>query len=184
MTGYRSARQRVWEAIRAKPDEFVVSVISSELGISDFRVRECLRRWAGLGYLRVTEKRCGGKSATHYRLVKDEGIEAPPLKPPAQGGKEALRRIWNVLRIGAGGVDSRELSALARADLRTVRNYLGYLDAAGYLMTVPPEGYRLNPHKISGPRPPVIRTAKALFDPNLNLDVWVSPVRDQDVEGE
>lgn len=174
-------RQRVWDVFRARPDGVSAYTISRLTGITDETVKTyitCLRKG---GYL----ERCGGiGDRAEFRLVHDTGAEAPQLRldgsPGVQGrGTEAM---WRTLRM-LDTLNASELAAYANSaastSLATAKNYLKWLNWAGYLDVVTPSRpgtqarYRLARGMYTGPHAPMIQRSAQLYDPNLGKVVFV-----------
>jgi hypothetical protein len=101
--------------------------------------------------------------------------------------------MWRTLRILRADTNARELAAHASTPQIQVRetaanDYLQNLHRAGYLHRVKPghgvgrggiqARYRLI--RDTGPRPPMVCRADAVYDPNLGKIVWVKPVTEED----
>lgn len=174
-------RQRVWDVLRAHPEGISGYTISRHTGITDETVKtyiNCLRKG---GYLARGE---GIASRTEFRLIRDTGAEAPQLRldgtPSLQGrGTEAM---WRTLRI-LDDLNASELAAYAspaaRTSLATAKNYLKWLNWAGYLDLIAPSQpgrqarYRLARGMYTGPQAPMIQRCAQLYDPNLGEVVFI-----------
>jgi hypothetical protein len=192
MSGGKTPRQRTWEAIRKCRDHFSPDDIIRLGHVSENIVREYLQSLLAGGYIEVasTEKINRLCTKRTYRLVRDNGLEAPRLTKSGQevtqgNGNDAM---WGTLRrmFKAESVDYRQLAAFASTQrtpisLGTAKTYVLTLAAAGYLECVQPAvkggkalpgRFRLIPAMDSGHRSPMIQRTKSVFDPNLNKVVW------------
>lgn len=196
----RNPRQRVWEAIRASCDDFTAADIEWRARTSADVVADYFKCLKAGGYIEVAylEPRSHIATVAHYRLVRDNGVEAPRLtkdgKPVTQGlGNE---NMWRAMRI-IGEFDYRELAAHASTETapvsaETACTYVLTLAKAGYLrQTVPPvrgrnarpARYRLIPGRYTGPKAPMIQRTKSLYDPNEGRVVWTQPVAEEEIDG-
>jgi hypothetical protein len=133
-----------------------------------------------------------------WRLVKDNGVEAPRLDRQGRPVTHGLgtEQMWRTMQM-SGEFDYSSLAALASTPEvpvkpQTAQTYIGHLHKAGYLIQLRgpkvmgrgrptlPARYRINPAKVSGPRPPMIQRSKAVYDPNLDKVVWEEVKRDDD----
>lgn len=134
-----------------------------------------------------------------YRLVKDEGIEAPRVRRDGSRVTQGLaqEQMWRTLRMLPGDTNARELAAHACTSATPVaeaaaKDYLLTLAKAGYLLTTQ-EGkglgygrggvqarYRLKPSRNTGPRPPMICRTRVVYDPNEDKIVWQPSVSEED----
>lgn len=192
MTGGKSPRQRVWEAMRTLAGAdlttgFTTTDLSRaskvELGI----IAEYLKALTAGGFVRRED---GHRRAVPHRywLLRDNGMEAPRLRRDgtevvAGRGNEAM---WQAMRHFLPSFDHRELSAYAStADHavlpETAKAFIQVLYAAGYLDEVVPAKrgcmataarYSLRMDMDTGPRPPMIQRTKAVFDPNRGCVMW------------
>lgn len=174
-------RQRIWDLLSHFPAGISTYAISRRTSITDETVKtyiNCLRKG---GYL----ERCDGVGElSKFRLVKDTGAEAPRLRldgtPSLQGrGTEAM---WRTLRI-LDSVNASELatnaSVASATSLATAKNYLKWLNWAGYLDLVSPSQpgrqarYRLKRSMCNGPHAPMIQRSGKVYDPNMRKVVFV-----------
>lgn len=182
LAGGKSKRQRVWEAIRARKGvEWTTSEIANAAGVDATAVRTYLTALRAGGYIEATG---AGKRARRYRLANDVGIDAPRVtltgQPITLGS--AQQQMWQTLRITGQALSPAELSGLASTErvpvtLTVARDYLGYLNRAGYL-AVAGGRYRLT--KNTGPRAPMVQRTKRVYDPNSN-SVAMQEVDDGDI---
>lgn len=184
MVGEKDLCQRVWERILREEDEFSVMAVCGPDRAAD--VGEYLQRLEKGGYIALT--RPGRKVMQRcWRLIKNNGAEAPRLQINGQPKKDGLanEQIWRTLRLLKSEVTVRELAALATtAEINVsevmTRRYMQVLHRAGYLRhkTGGRGRYGEQRYKLitnSGPRPPELRVRVTLFDPNLNAEVWIKP---------
>lgn len=174
-------RQRIWDVLRQYPEGISCYSVSRQTNITDETVRTyitCLRKG---GFL---ERGDGIGDLAEFRLIKDTGAEAPRLRldgtPSLQGrGTEAM---WRTLRI-LDSVNASELatnaSAASATSLATAKNYLKWLNWAGYLDLMAPSQpgkqarYRLKHGFYTGPHAPMIQRGGRLYDPNLGKVVFI-----------
>ncbi|KZE34156.1 hypothetical protein [Crenobacter luteus] len=189
MIGGKGTRQRCWEAIRARRDGFTLLDIAHKAAADIATTKTYLQALEKGGFIEVGNRERGGHDEKHYRLAKDNGLEAPRLtrdgQPVTQG--RAQEQMWRTMRIMGGDFNYQELAALASTSEVAVspvaaRDYLKHLAHAGYV-TVVAQGkgrgaggvanrYRFNPGRYSGPRPPMVQRTKSVYDPNLGRVVW------------
>ncbi|MDT3671817.1 MAG: hypothetical protein ROZ37_15985 [Aromatoleum sp.] len=190
MSGGKSPRQRVWEAVRGLVDYeggFTAADASRaskvELGI----VAEYLKALHAGGYLGRHD--AARKGEPHrYWLERDNGIEAPRLR---RDGSEVTagrgnENMWQAMRHFLPTFDFRELAAYASTAEHpvlpdTAKAFVLTLHAAGYLEEITPakRGCQARPARFAlrgdmntGPRPPMIQRTKAVFDANLGRVMW------------
>lgn len=178
-------RQRIWDALRQYPSGISCYTISRRTSITDETVKtyiNCLRK---AGFL----ERCGGigELAT-FQLIKDTGVEAPRLRedgtPSVQGrGTEAMWRTLHILDSVNASELATNASAASATSLATAKNYLKWLNWAGYLEIVSPSQpgrqarYRLARGMYTGPHSPVIQRNGQLYDPNLSQVMFVQEAK-------
>jgi hypothetical protein len=174
-----SLRPAIWAVIRRLASEgrsFNARDIRGELrGVTQLaRINDYLQALVAGGYL-VPISRPDWEG---YRLRKDNGVEAPRLRPDGTpvllgAGREQMWRAMRVLREWT----IAELCATATSERWAVapseaRDYCQRLCRAGFLARAGSAGgsgrrYRLLPTRASGPQPPQIqRGSKNVFDPN------------------
>lgn len=199
LVGGKGQRQRIWDMIR----KFGASPWARLDVIPNDVCNETARTYlAGLekaGYIEQAGFRPGahgGARVRLYILVRDCGAEAPRVRrdgtPVTQG--LAQEQMWRTLRMLKGDTNDRELAAHASTPAIPVneeaaQDYLGNLHRAGYLRCTvkarlmrgrgkTPARYQLVTN--TGPRPPMVCRADAVYDPNLGKTVWVRPVTEED----
>lgn len=119
--------------------------------------------------------------ARQYRLQGDKPLRAPRLRrdgtPAGQG--RGQQQMWNVMRgpLARDGFTFHDLSLWGSTDEAPVspeaaKRYVQHLAGAGYLLPVRTGGarkagvWRLKTAMNTGPRPPLILTARIVFDQN------------------
>jgi hypothetical protein len=197
LVGGKGQRQRVWDRIRAlKGSDFDLAEIT--LGAEcKSTVRDYTIGLERAGYLVVTQAHISGgrNRQRRWQLARDTGAEAPRVRKdgtPVTMGL-AQEQMWRTLRMLKADTNARELAAHASTPDIPVResaahDYLRNLHLAGYLECVKPgKGVgrggiqaRLRLISNTGPRPPMVCRAHAVYDPNLGKTVWVKPVTEED----
>jgi len=196
LSGGKSPRQRIWEAIRGfagiNDGTFTADDLSRASKIETEPVREYLKGLAAGGWVLIMEK--GGRGVNSvYRLEKDNGIEAPRVR---RDGSEVTQGSGNEAMWGAISVldtfNAQTIADLSGAKLNTVKTYCTMLSRAGYLgARVEGKGtgrggtptlWRSVKSRISGPRAPMITSLKAVYDPNLHQVMWMAGA-DEAAEG-
>lgn len=200
--GGKGPRQRIWEAIRARGEaEWTRYSIARAAGVEDSTVTTYCQAMFAAGIIaRTGEIRISAVAAeVRWRLVRDEGIDAPRLKRDGSRVTNGLaqEQMWRALRVLACDLNARELAAHASTaavpvTISAAEHYITWLLAAGYLIRTRagkglgkagkglPARYRLDPARNSGPRPPMICRAKVVYDPNEDAVVWAPIVTDED----
>lgn len=124
-----------------------------------------------------------GRPAPLYRLHGNKPMRAPRLRRDgtvAEQGRGQLQ-MWNVMRgpLAREGFTFHDLVLWGSTDAisigkETAKRYVQHLAVAGYLFQVRAGGankatiWRLKPSMNTGPRPPLILTAKIVYDQNRN----------------
>ena len=200
--GGKGPRQRIWEAIRARGEaEWTRYSIARAAGVEDSTVTTYCQAMFAAGIIARTGEIAISAVATEvrWRLVRDEGIDAPRLKRDGSRVTNGLaqEQMWRALRVLACDLNARELAAHASTaavpvTISAAEHYITWLLAAGYLIrTRAGKGlgragkgvtarYRLDPARNTGPRPPMICRAKVVYDPNEDAVVWAPIVTDED----
>lgn len=185
MTGGKTPRQHMWEAIRSlsrDPKGLTTYNTARLSGQDDEAVRDYLRALTKAGITKLQETL--GKRDARWSLEKDEGAEAPRVNrrgervPPS-----AVENIWLTLRI-LGDLNAAEAAAHASVNGVTMtenaaRIYLQGLALAGYVVRTDgtpgkPARYKLVPQRYTGPQHPVYQrsTYEQVYDQNLDQVVW------------
>lgn len=196
--GGKTSRQRIWEAVRTLREGFNNYSVARKAQADDETVRTYLACLIKGGYLESMNPEVHIGDERLYRLIQDNGVEAPRLDKKGKPVKQGMgtEQMWRTIRL-IGEFSSRELAAHASTpDIvvrpETAKTYVGHLVRAGYLIEVKPviylgagrgnlqARYRLAPGKYTGPRPPMIQRSKAVYDPNLDKVVWEEVKREDD----
>lgn len=203
LIGGKGLRQRMWDKLRALGTERTFGLkhllLGSEID-SITTAREYLAGLLAAGYIvRVTEAITRGpdyaRAEATYRLVRDAGAEAPRVRrdgtPVTQG--LAQEQMWRTLRLMRTDTNWLELAAHAstptvRVHHNAARDYMRNLHSAGYLQCVT-QGRGTGRGGVqsryclvrdTGPRPPMVCRADAVYDPNLGRVVWTRSVNEED----
>jgi hypothetical protein len=200
--GGKGPRQRIWEAIRARGDgDWTRYSIARAADVADTTVTTYCQALEKAGIVGKTGETAVGNLAVagRWRLLRDEGLEAPRLR--RDGTRVTLglaqEQMWRTLRLLDGDLNARELAAHASTEavpvtLSAAEHYITWLAAAGYLIRTRagkglgrrgkglPARYRLDPARNTGPRPPMICRARVVYDPNEDEVVWAPLVTDED----
>lgn len=186
MTGGKSQRQRVWEAIRSAAGldngTFTVDKLSRFSKVEVPPIRDYLKGLVAAGFVRTVGdvSRC---VKNVYELMRDNGVEAPRVRrdgsPVTQGrGNEALWAAMTVL----DSFDYALLAEIAEVKATTASSYCKALGKAGYLQVISAgkgkgKGgiatvWTVNPAHRLKPRAPMITRLHAIYDPNIHAIVW------------
>jgi hypothetical protein len=192
LAGGKGLRQRLWDRIRASGEPFAVTDLLHG-GEDESTAREYITGLFHAGYLDLRRAAVPRKLTALYSLARDAGAEAPRVRKdgtPVTMGL-AQEQMWRTLRMLTGDTNARELAAHASTPQIPVRetaaaDYLGNLQRASYLSVTKPSQlgrkgltrYRLVTN--TGPRPPMVCRADAVYDPNLGKTVWIRPVTEED----
>jgi len=199
LAGGKGLRQRVWDRIRKHGADFALTDLVFGGECTD-TVRCYVIGLERAGYLTITNSAVvngplAGRKSIHYRLARDAGADAPRVRKdgtPVTMGL-AQEQMWRTLRMLKGDINARELAAHASTPAVPVRetaaaDYLRHLHYASYLRETRRGhgtgrgGIQSRYQLISntGPRPPMVCRADAIYDPNLGKTVWVRPVTEED----
>lgn len=189
LTGGKSRRQRVWEAIRrlaATGDGYLtVERISRASKVEIDPVRYALKGLIAAGYLQLAPGIAAGRIGVNliYTLAQDNGAECPRVRPDGQ--PIALGRGTEAMWAAATALDSFDhhfLAEIAQVRPSTARTYCGLLARAGYFQLLKPgkglgrggtaATYRVAAEHADKPRAPMITRLKAVYDPNVHQIVW------------
>lgn len=191
LSGGKSPRQRIWEAIRAwagtGDGTFTSDDLSRHSKIEIEPVREYLKGLIAADYVLIVGQvpRKGSRGVNSIlRLEKDNGIEAPRVR---RDGSEVTQGNGNEAMWGAIGVldsfTTQTIADISGANLATAKSYCIMLAKAGYLVAAEPgkgTGRGGKPtlwatvkSRVSGPRAPMITRLKAVYDPNLHQVMWM-----------
>jgi hypothetical protein len=158
-----------------------VAALSAERGVDT--ICTYVRRLSEAGYVEALGKKKTGRGRPEqtYRLLKTPETAPAVTKPgtPPKRPTSAQQAMWNTMRgpMSKAGFTAHDLVAYGSTDdLRiataTAKRYIAALRKAGYFIIIDPGGpnrpsiQRLRPAMNSGPRPPMILTAKLVFDQN------------------
>jgi hypothetical protein len=201
MTGTKSPRQRVWEAIRQlnalNNQPFTRRDAAYIAKQDDEMVNDYFKALDKAGFITViaTQKindLCARKA---YRLVINSGIEAPRINQAGVVVTEGTsnERMWGTMRRLFTGQDFNhiQLAAFASAPTSqvsdaTAKRYMWFLHSAKYLeCTVrqkrgQPARYRLLATMDTGSRPPAIQRATSVIDQNTNRVMWEEKKGEED----
>lgn len=201
-TGGKGPRQRIWEVIRTlSGSEWTRVQIAIAADVEANTVGTYLQALVKAGIIAIIRRSEVNNLAetVHFRLLRDEGLEAPRLKRDGSRVTQGLAQesMWRTLRLMKGDTNARELAAHASTaanpvSLSAAEHYLTALNHGGYLIcTQPgrslgktgaglPARWRLKPARNTGPRPPMVCRTKAVYDPNEDKVVWAKPVTEED----
>lgn len=210
LAGGIGPRQRIWDAIRAQGTERTWTthdIVASTRGNGELAgtadlatVRTYVCSLEAAGVLQMEEQAPGPRGRKHYRLVRDEGIDAPRVRKDGSRVTQGLaqEQMWRTLRmLGGADTNARELAAHASSSVAPVNvvaasDYLCTLETAGYLdLTLRGHGtgrggvmnrYRLRADMNTGPKPPMVCRARVVFDPNLQEVMWAPTVTEEDAD--
>ncbi|WP_181248052.1 hypothetical protein [Chromobacterium haemolyticum] len=192
--GGRGSFQRIWEAIRARRDDFTLLLIYSDTEASRGGILHYINALVKGGYVERINQRVRNNDQQHFRLIRDCGIEYPRLNAKGEPIQRdlATEAIWRTMRIVGGEFSTRELAALASTPERRVAHttasvYIGQLVQAGYVLQTRkrsksgPPRYRFLSQRYTGPRPPVVGRNAYVYDPNLDQVVWQEEINHDDL---
>ena len=182
-----ATREQVWPIIRSFDGcFFAFKQLLWETDMHETSVRAYLQLLIKAGFIE--------QSGYRYRLVKDNGIEAPRINSQGEvvTASSKSEAIWRSARI-LGEFDTRDImTALTALEIPVspayVSDYLINLHKAGYIATIKESQpgkkarYRFVASRYSGPKPPKVQRSTAIFDANLQKVVWQSGLMDTDVE--
>lgn len=190
LSGGKGPRQHIWEAIRRQANDFTMHDIERASRIERATIQTYLIALENGGLIEPLGERKAIGDRKHYRLVRDNGVEAPRLNRQGQPVMQSRgnENMWRTMRI-MGEFSPRELALRATTPDTVVaedaaKSYVKSLAQAGYLTVVDPghsfirgkgakqARYRLQASKYTGPRPPMIQRTKSVYDPNLGKIVW------------
>ena len=185
-------RYAIWMAVRqlGKAGCFSVHDVWELTRCSKEVIREYLTGLFKAGHIeaRRDTRPC---SPFLYVLIRDNGLEAPRVRPDGTLITQGLAReqMWRTLKISNADFSPKDLAIIASTDTCTVyeidaKNYLHFLKHAGYVVEVSPARpghrtgagiqarYRLLPSRYTGPKPPQVQRVRQVYDPNLGKVVW------------
>jgi len=188
-------RETIWAEIRkTKGRPFSFREIWEVTTCSRDTVREYITALVAAGYVQKLSPL--DTPATPYKLVKDNGIEAPRVRRDGteitQGrGRE---QMWRTMRI-LTEFSPKDLAIHAATDNMPIsevdaKNYVYHLHKAGYLAMIATgkpgsvhtagsqARYRFLSSKYTGPKPPMVQRVKQVYDPNTGKVVWSGGAND------
>lgn len=122
-----------------------------------------------------------GRAAPLFRLIGHKPARAPRLRRDGTPGLQGRgqQQMWTVMRgpLARDGFTFNDLALWGSTDdvvvaKETAKKYVRHLASAGYLLQLRagaarrPAIWRLKPSMNTGPRPPLILTARIVFDQN------------------
>ncbi|MFZ4539282.1 hypothetical protein [Propionivibrio sp.] len=187
LSGGKSGRQRVWEAIRFLANNgdhlFDAGSLSLESRVNICPVREYLKGLDAAGYVRRVDIDDVRFAKNVFELARDNGVEAPRVRrdgtPVTQGrGTEAM---WGVMT-ALDNFNHWLVAEIAQVKPSTASHYCQALGKAGYLQALTPgKGKGCGGvatvwavaalHRMK-PRAPMITRLKSIYDPNIHQIVW------------
>lgn len=148
-------------------------------------IRDFVRRLVAGGFVVDTGETCLTAPTTtparQYRLQGHKPMRAPRLRRDGSPGDQGRgqQQMWNVMRgpLARDGFTFHDLvlwgsTEEIRVSKETARKYTQHLAGAGYLLQLhaggprKPAVWRLKPAMNTGPRPPLILTARIVYDQN------------------
>ncbi len=169
-------RNEIWRAIRSS-GEFTFRQLHHQCHLSERSVSLYLNGLVAAGFVEKIE----GKKAIVYRLIKENGIQAPNID--VNGNKQtvsAYQKMWIAIKI-LKFFDCRDLAFAADSKENIAKNFCAHLKAAGYLKAAGKSRFTLVPSRNSGPICPVFKRdkhgGKKVYDPNLGKVVWTKEER-------
>jgi hypothetical protein len=172
-----SLRPLIWAAVRqlASDDANITApqvrslMTDTPTGVLH-RIRDYLRALTAGGYLvKLTPDDAPDEAA--YRLERDAGYEAPRVRADGtEIPRPGRERMWSVMRVLKDWT-ALDLAVHSSLDDQTVAEseadqYCKTLCRAGYLQRVQPGRWRLVGSRWRGPKPPMVRRDRSIFDPN------------------
>lgn len=174
-----SARQATWNVMRARSGidgGFAAHEVVGRGGFTSVdQVHAFVLEMMAAG---VVERLPGddGEPA-RYRVTR--ALEKVP--PPAAEDTQTAN-LWRTMRM-LKTFSTVELQAAATTEetpvtLPMAQRFIGFLKLAGYLTVIAkpahgrPASYQLRPHMNTGPKAPVIRKVKEVFDANRGQVMW------------
>ncbi|MDO8180187.1 MAG: hypothetical protein Q7T62_18220 [Undibacterium sp.] len=196
MTGTKSPRQRIWEAIRTQ-----ISFTCQDLEYLATQAPDCVNDYvkalSKAGFITVSgvQKVNALCARNIYVLERDNGIEAPRfnVKGVLMLEGTANERMWGTMRrlFTAQEFNYRQLAAFSstptsQVSEATAKRYMWFLQAAKYLECTArqkrgqPARFRLLATMDTGSRPPAIQRAASVIDQNTNCVMWEEKKGEED----
>lgn len=194
-TGGKSPRQRIWEAIRARRKAFSREQLADACNGMESKIADYIAALLKAEFIEVIAEeavnRGGIQPRLTYRLVRDNGVEAPRVNKlggivSKGAGTESMWRTMHRM-FEKTPFSFRELVAFASTKAHpvkeeTAKSYMAALHKAGYLRLVEPAKRGKNPSgakfvliasRYTGPRAPMIQRTRTVYDPNEGRVVFV-----------
>lgn len=182
--GLKTPRERMWSAMRKRATFSASQIEDDAYPITIDGVRSYIDGLVAAGYVDVAQKssqRAGDARFTQalFRVIKPV-LHAPPLDREGKPVKVPLGTVamWRAMKVRKK-FDARQISNDATqgdvmCSLDTVKTYCKHLERAGYLRIEKASrgGVALTVYvlvKDTGPHPPAITRAKAVFDRNTGV---------------
>lgn len=172
-----SLRPLIWAAVRQLASDGAAFTHADVRGLlteppsgSTGRIRDYLRALTVAGYL-VKQAPDDATAEVAYRLERDAGYEAPRVRADGtEIPRPGRERMWHVMRVLKDWT-ALDLAVHASLEDQTIaeseaEHYSKVLCRAGYLQRVQPGRWRLVASRWRGPKPPMVRRDRSLFDPN------------------
>jgi hypothetical protein len=173
-----TSRDRMWVKIRAFRGSFSLADLMEAARVGETMGRTYLGSLTTAGFVEKTAAPGAFRQADSYRLVRDNGVEAPRFKKDGTLRTEPTlqERIWAAIKALPSFSAADVVLAMGAGSVDAVTRYLQMLQKAGYVAaidTAKPPRYRLLPSRNSGPRAPAIRAkGTVVYDPNLARQVY------------
>lgn len=185
-------RLAIWTAIRnraAKNQNFTISEIWEDCrkGINRSAVRDYFKCLIATKFLKVATASQGKGKPAFYKLIKNDGSEAPRVNKRGEVvtsglGTEALWRTMRIKKLFTPEELVLEASTEeAPIALTAVLVYLRHLKKVGFVSAISEAStrrnsaqrthYRFVQSRDPGPKAPQIQRVKRVFDPNSNTVV-------------
>ncbi len=176
-------RENMWKAMQ-ELGTFTIHDIGHKTLINNGTIAAYLQGLENAGFVKVKKQRIHEfRTQNTYTVIKHQkgtprvrkdGSEIPP--------NLGTEQMWRSIKM-MSAFTVKDLSTAASTDevqvkLTTVKDYIKYLNKAGYLRILRKSKpgilaiYRLNPSKNTGPKPPQIQRVKQVYDQNLKKVVW------------
>ncbi|WP_293933993.1 hypothetical protein [Iodobacter sp.] len=188
--GRRSNKQKIWESIRARRQDFSIFLIHSDTLVESTHISHYMDALHKGGFIQQAYEPANQREGLHYKLIKDVGIECPQLHRDGSimvsyhHADKILWRTINILReFSIKSLIAHANTPLCELGYSKTRRYLQHLEVADYLgrrKRGKEAVFFLKPGKYTGPRPPVIGRKSFVFDPNLDQIVWQEEIQHDD----
>lgn len=178
----RTVDEQVWDMLRSKVRDLMVSDVREQVGISYFKSKSLLNSWVLSGHVHRyrtinPDTKCPQQA---YELLLDCGQQPPQVdgkgKPKPCSGNELVWRTLRILKVcNANQIVASATDATATLNTRAVRQYLRQLHMAGYLVMIEQGQGLLAVYRLmhnTGPRAPEVQRGKKVYDGNLGVVVY------------